>query len=164
MYECSVPFLVRALRNLSGILGKGADFAKEQGIEEQALTGYRLYPNMIALARQVQIVSDTAKGAGARLAGMEPPSFEDTEITFDQLQERIIKTIEFLDNLTAEQINGSEDKEIILKAGDKEFRFTGINYLNSFVLPNLYFHCTTAYNILRHVGVKLGKMDYLSGI
>ena len=99
-----------------------------------------------------------------RVAGLEPPSYEDTEVTFEELQARITKTIEFLEGLTAEQINGSEDREIVLKAGDKEFRFTGLDYLHGFVLPNLYFHCTTAYNILRHVGVKLGKLDYLGEI
>ena len=164
MYDCSVPYLVRALRNLSGILSKGEAFARGNGIEEQALTGCRLYPNMIALARQVQIASDTTKGAGARLAELEPPSYEDTEVTFDELQARITRTIEFLEGLTPEQINGSEDREIVLKAGDKEFRFKGLDYLHGFVLPNLNFHCTTAYNILRHVGVKLGKLDYLGEI
>jgi len=164
MYDCSVPQLVRALRNLSVILAKGASFGSENDIDEEAITGYRLYPNMFPLTRQIQIASDVAKGAGARLAGIEPPSFPDEEVTFDQLQERINKTIEFLESLNPDQVNGSEEKEIVLKAGEQEFRFTGFNFLHSFALPNLYFHSTTAYNILRSMGVNLGKMDFLGGV
>jgi hypothetical protein len=163
MYDNSIPAMTRALRNLSGILNKGASYADGQGIDELVMTGYRLFPNMFPLTRQVQIASDVAKGAGARLAGMEPPSYPDEEVTFEQLQARIDKTVAFLESLKAEQIDGSETREIVLKAGDQEFRFNGLDFLHSFALPNLYFHITTAYNILRHVGVEVGKMDFLGG-
>jgi len=161
MYDNSVPMIIRALRNLSGILAKGASFAEEHGIDEKVMTGYRLYPNMFPLSRQVQIASDVAKGAGARLAGVEPPSFADEEATYAELQARIDRTVEFLESLTADQIDGSEAKEIVLKAGEQEFKFTGLDFLHGFALPNIYFHITTAYNIFRHVGVDLGKMDFL---
>ncbi|MFM1896186.1 MAG: hypothetical protein RLZZ385_1260 [Pseudomonadota bacterium] len=161
MYQSSIPLFQRFLDNLSGILEKAATFAAEEGMDEKVLTGYRLYPNMFPLSRQVQIACDVIKGAGARLAGVEMPSFADTEVTFDELQARIEKTQAFLETLLAEQIDGTEGKEIKLKIGDGELVFQGAEYLHYWVLPNMYFHITTAYNILRHVGVDLGKADFL---
>lgn len=161
MYQNSIPFLIRALQNLGGVLAKGAAHASAQGFDEKVMTGYRLFPNMFPLTRQVQIACDMAKGAGARLAGIDVPSFADEEVTFDELQARISKTIEFLQTLKPEQLDGSETRQIVIKAGDNEFKFQGLDYLHGWVIPNLYFHATTAYNILRHVGVEVGKRDFL---
>ena len=161
MYQSSIPLFLRYLDNLSGPLEKGATFAAEEGIDEKVLAGYRLYPNMFPLTRQVQIACDVVKGAGARIAGVEAPSFPDTEVTFDELQTRIENTVAFLQGLTAQQIDGTEGKDIKLKIGDRELSFKGAEYLHFWVLPNMYFHITTAYNILRHVGVDLGKADFL---
>ena len=156
MYQMSIPLLVRGLRNLSGILKKGAAHA-----DGEALVEARLAPDMLTLAGQIQRASDTAKGAAARLAGIDNPSMADEEKTFADLEARIAKTIAFLKSVKPEQIDGSESRDIVLKAGKEEFKFTGANYLTSFVLPNFYFHVTTAYDILRHRGVPLGKTDYL---
>lgn len=163
MYSSSVPVLVHFLNNLSAILDKGEAFAKEKEIDQLVLTAARLAPDMFPLSRQVQIASDVAKGCGARLSGTEAPSYEDTEITFVELQARIKKTISFLEGIPADSIEGTEDKEIKFKAGPYELEFTGAEYLHRFVLPNLFFHITTAYNILRHNGVAVGKMDFLGG-
>lgn len=161
MYQASIPALIRGLSNLSAILNKAAAHAETKGIAPEVLITARLYPDMFALTRQVQSVSDGAKGCAARLAGIEVPSFPDTETSFPELQERIAKTIAFLNSVTPEQINGSEEREVLLKMRSGELRFTGQNYLLGFALPNFYFHLTTAYGILRHNGVELGKMDYL---
>jgi hypothetical protein len=154
MYQASIPPLLRGLTVLSAVLQKG---------EAQAATlvDARLAPDMLTLVGQVQRASDTSKGCGARLAGIEAPSMADNEKTFADLQARIAKTADFLKSLKAEQIDGSEDKAIALKAGERAFNLTGRTYLFSFVLPNFYFHVTTAYAILRNNGVPLGKMDYL---
>ena len=156
MYQASVPLLVRGLDNLSAVLKKGGAH-----LEAAALVEARLAPDMFTLAGQVQRASDTAKGCAARLAGIDNPSFPDTETTFAQLQERIAKTVDFLQGVKPEQIDGSEDKPIAFKAGPYMLNFTGASYLLTFVLPNFYFHVTTAYDILRHKGVDVGKMDYL---
>ncbi|MEZ5490818.1 MAG: DUF1993 domain-containing protein [Gammaproteobacteria bacterium] len=161
MYQNSIPFLVRSLQNLAGVLKKGASYSEEKGFDEKVMTGYRLFPNMFPLTRQVQIACDMAKGAGARLAGVDVPSFADEEVTFDELQTRIARTIEFLETLKPDQFEGSETRQITIKAGDREFSFTGLEYLHGWVIPNLYFHATTTYNILRHVGVEVGKADFL---
>ena len=163
MYSFSVPVVLRFLDNLSAILKKGEDFAKEKEIDELVLTSARLAPDMFPLSRQVMIACDVAKGCGARLSGAESPVHEDTETTFDELQGRIKKVKEYLESIPAESIEGSEDKEIKFKAGPYELEFTGEEYLSTFALPNLYFHITTAYNILRHNGVDVGKMDFLGG-
>lgn len=163
MYQSSIAVFDRFLNNLSGILQKGAEFARDQGIEETALTSYRLYPNMFPLSRQVQIACDMAKGAGARLAGIEIPSFADTETTFEELQQRIAKTRAFLAELPDTMFDASADREIVLKLGEMTLEFRGAEYLSNWVLPNLFFHITTAYNILRHVGVDVGKRDFLGG-
>jgi hypothetical protein len=157
MHQMSVPLLVRGLRNLSSILKKGAAHA-----DGEALVEARLAPDMLTLAGQIQRASDTAKGAAARLAGIDNPGMADEEKTFADLEGRIAKTIAFLESVKPAQIDGSERREIVLKAGKQEFKFTGVDYLTTFVLPNFYFHVTTAYDILRHKGVPLGKTDYLA--
>ena len=164
MYEISVPVFKKYLGNLDAVLRKGSAFADEKKIEHSVLLNTRLYPNMLPLLRQVQIASDAAKGCSARLAGLEVPKFEDTEATFDELHARIAKTIAFLDTIKPEQVAGSESKAIHITAGKRELDFTGQTYLSYFALPNLYFHVTTAYDILRNNGVEIGKLDYLGHI
>jgi len=161
MYQASVPVLIRYLKNMTNVLDKGAAFCAAKKVEPAVLTGYRLAPDMLPLTRQIQIMSDGAKGCGARLAGIEVPSFPDTEVTFDDLKARIAKTIAFLEGLKPAQFEGAETRDISLKAGPSEFKFVGSAYLTDFVLPNFYFHATTTYAILRHAGVELGKRDYL---
>jgi uncharacterized protein len=161
MYQATIPVCLRALNNLAEVLKKGEQHAKNKKISHEVMLNLRLAADMLPLTKQIQIVSDTAKGAGARLAGVDNPKFEDTEKTFEELYVRIDKTIKFLDSIKPEQIDGSEEKEIVLKLGPEEAHFSGINYVLAFVLPNLMFHVTTAYNILRHYGVEIGKRDYL---
>ena len=161
MYQASVPVLIRYLKNMTTVLDKGAAYCAAKKVEPAVLTGYRLAPDMLPLARQIQIMSDGAKGCGARLAGIDVPSFPDTEVTFDDLKARIAKTIAFLEGLKPAQFEGAETRDISLKAGPNELKFVGAAYLTDFVLPNFYFHATTTYAILRHAGVELGKRDYL---
>jgi hypothetical protein len=163
MYEISVPVFKKYLGNLDLVLKKGSSYADERKIDHSVLLNTRLFPNMFPLLRQVQIASDAAKGCGARLAGVEVPKYEDTEATFADLHARIAKTIAFLDTLKPDQINGSEGKAIHITAGKRELDFTGLAYLMTFALPNLFFHVTTAYDILRQNGVEIGKVDYLGG-
>lgn len=164
MYQASVPALIRGLNNLSAILDKAAADAAARDIAPEVLLNARLAPDMFALTRQVQIASDSAKGCVARLAGVEVPSYADDEASFADLQQRIAKTVAFLQGFNAAQIDGSEAREVVLKVRGDEIRFSGQNYLLGFVLPNFYFHLTAAYAILRHNGVALGKMDYLGGV
>ncbi len=164
MYQASVPVFTRILENLAAILKKAEAHAEAKGFDAAVLVNARLAPDMFPLARQIQIASDSAKGCAARLAGVEPPTYLDTETTFAELQERIAKTIAFLKGLAAEQIDGSEDHTITLKLRGTEVSFVGQPYLLNFVLPNFYFHATAAYLILRHNGVELGKMDFLGGL
>ncbi|MBF0504161.1 MAG: DUF1993 domain-containing protein [Candidatus Omnitrophica bacterium] len=161
MYEVLIPASIRQLNNLSGVLKKAEAHALSRKIEPEVFINARLAPDMFPLSRQIQIVSDVVKGAGARLAGVEIPSYPDTEKTFPELYARIEKTIEFLKKFKAEQINGSEERLITLKMGGKEASFQGQPYLLNFVLPNLYFHASIAYAIIRHNGVDIGKKDYL---
>ena len=163
MYQASVPTFIRTLTNLAEILKKGAAHAETHKIDPVVLLNSRLFPNMFALTRQVQIVTDMVKGCAARLAGQEPPSYEDKESSFPELIARIEKTIAYLKTFTPAQIDGSEEKSVSLKVGGQPMSFLGLPYLLSYVLPNLYFHTTTAYNILRHNGVELAKKDYLGG-
>ncbi|MEI7949078.1 MAG: DUF1993 domain-containing protein [Gammaproteobacteria bacterium] len=163
MYSSSVPVFVHYLNNLATILQKGADYAADKKIDEKVLTGGRLFPDMFPLTRQVQIACDVAKGCGARLAGLDVPKYEDNELTFADLQARIERTISFLKSLPEASINGSEQKQIKLQAGQRELEFVGDHFLRNWALPNVYFHITTAYNILRHNGVPVGKMDFLGG-
>ena len=162
--QAALAPLTRQLTVLSKLLEKGAAFAAANGIDEADLLASRLAPDMAPLSRQVQIASDGAKGGVARLAGQEPPSFADDETTIAQLQERVAKTLAFIQSVPASAIDGSEDRAITLKAGPREFKFTGQDYLLHFVLPNFFFHVTTAYALLRHRGVEIGKMDYLGGV
>ena len=164
MYQASVPVFLRNLNNLKAILDKAATNAEARKIDLSVFINARLAPDMLALPAQIQIATDAAKGAGARLAGVEVPSFEDNETTFPELLARIAKTIDFLKGLKAEQIDGSEERTITLKLRGNEVNFTGANFLLNFALPNFWFHYTTAYAILRHNGVDLGKMDYLGGM
>ena len=161
MYQASVPVFIRMLNNLAAVLEKGVAYAGEKKIEPTVLLNSRLFPDMFPLLRQVQIVSDTAKGGAARLAGLEPPKYEDNEASFAELMARIEKTVAFLNTLKPAQIDGTEDKTITVIARGKTITHVGMPYLLNTVLPNLYFHITTAYNILRHNGVEVGKRDYL---
>jgi hypothetical protein len=161
MYQASAPRFADILTNLSAILDKAKAHAAARKIDEQVLTSARLYPDMFALARQVQIACDAAKGAVARLAGVEIPKHEDTEKTFDELKARIAKTLAFIASVKAAQIDGSEDREVVLKQQGKDVPFTGLQYLFGSAWPNFYFHAVTTYNILRHNGVELGKRDFL---
>jgi len=161
MYQASVPRFVSALTNLSNILDKAQAHVDARKLDPAALTSYRLFPDMLPFTKQVQIACDTAKGAVARLAGMELPVFEDNEKTLAELQARIAKTLTFIQSVTAQQIDGSEDKEIVVKRGDKETHYKGLQFLLGHAIPNIYFHVTTAYNILRHNGIDIGKRDYL---
>jgi hypothetical protein len=163
LYQASVPACMRALRNLRHILDKGAAHARERGVDADALLPLRLVDDMLPLSRQVQIACDMAKNGAARLAGMEPPVMADEETTLDQLRERIGRVLEFLDGLDAASIDGAEGREIVLNMRSGEMRFNGQDYLTTFVLPNLYFHVTTAYALLRREGAPLGKIDYIAG-
>lgn len=164
MYAASVPTFAHALKNLSAILDKGEKYAEEKKFDSEILVSSRLAPDMFALARQVQIATDVIKGGVARLAGVEIPSFPDTETTFEALQARITKLQTFLDGIKPAQIDGTENKIITLSVGGNELKFEGQAYLLSFVIPNVYFHITTTYAILRHNGVPVGKMDFLGAI
>ena len=161
MYQASVPRFVNILGNLSNILDKAQAYVDAKKIDQGALTSYRLFPDMLPMTKQVQIASDTAKGVVARLAGIEIPVYEDNEQTLGELKARIAKTIAFVQSVKPEQIDGSEEKEIVIKRGDKETRYKGMQFLLGHAVPNFYFHVTTTYNILRHNGLEIGKRDYL---
>ena len=161
MYQASVPAFLQTLNALSAILAKAADFAAERKLDQAVLLGWRLAPDMFPLARQVQIASGQAKGCCARLAGVELPKWPDDETTFEALRARIAKTVDYAQTFAPDALDGSEDRAITLMAGSRELRFTGQQYLVSFVLPNFYFHATTAYAILRHCGLPIGKRDFL---
>ncbi len=161
MYQASVPTFIRMLTNLAEVLKKGAAYAEAKKIDPVVLLNSRLFPDMFPLTRQVQIATDNAKGAAARLAGLEPPKYEDNESSFSELIARINKTVVYLKTFTPEQIDGAEEKTINLTLRGKTLSFQGMPYLLNLVLPNLYFHTTTAYDILRHNGVELEKKDYL---
>ena len=161
MYQASVPRIVNMLNSLHHILDKAQTHVESKKWNEAALTQFRLYPDMLPLTKQVQIASDTAKGVMARLAGVESPVYADDEETIAQLKERVNKTIAYVQGFTAAQIDGTEDKDIVTKRGDKETHYKGMQFLLGHAMPNLYFHITTAYAILRHNGVEIGKRDYL---
>lgn len=161
MYTASVPAFVRVLGNLRAILEKAAAHAEARKLDPAALISFRLYPDMFPLSRQVQIATDMTKGCVARLADAEMPKYEDNETSFAELIARVDQTLSFIKGFKPEQIDGSEDKAIQLKSPRGELNFSGQQYLQFFVLPNLYFHAATAYNILRHNGVELGKQDFL---
>jgi hypothetical protein len=161
MYQASVPRFVNILGNLSNILDKAQAHVGAKKLDPAVLTTYRLFPDMLPMMKQIQIACDTAKGAVARLAGVEIPVYEDNEKTLVDLKARVAKTIAFIQALTPGQIDGTEDKEIVIKRGDKETHYKGMQFLLGHALPNFYFHVTTAYNILRHNGIEIGKRDYL---
>jgi hypothetical protein len=163
MYQASIPTFIRGLTNLSAILAKALAHAEARKIDPSVFIQARLAPDMFALPRQIQIATDIAKGCAARLAGIEPPSYADTENSFPELEARIAKTIAYLQSIDAKKIDGSEERAITIKAGQRELKFTGQSYLLTFVIPNFYFHTTTTYAILRHNGVEIGKLDFLGG-
>ncbi|MBT3812846.1 MAG: DUF1993 domain-containing protein [Gammaproteobacteria bacterium] len=160
MYQASIPSFLRMLGNLSAILDKAVAHAEAKKIDPSIFVNARLAPDMFPLSRQIQIATDMVKGCAARLAGIDVPSYEDNETTFAELQARITKTKEFLQSVSASQIEGSEDRQITVKFGSRELSFLGQGYLFDFVIPNFHFHLTTTYTILRHNGVEIGKKDY----
>ena len=161
MYQASIPHFIVMLNNLSKILDKAAAHAEAKKIDLSVFVNARLAPDMFPLSRQIQIATDGVKGCAARLAGVEVPGYPDTESTFPELKARIAKTIDFLKSFKPAQIDGSEEKKIALKVGGQELTFLGQPYLLTFVIPNFYFHVTTAYDILRHNGVDIGKRAFL---
>jgi len=161
MYQASVPVFLQLLNGLSKNLEKAASHAAAKKIDPAAFLGARLFPDMFTLVKQVQLSTDFAKGAGARLAGMEVPKYSDSEASFEELQERIAKTVAFLKSLTPAQIDGSEDREINLMQGGKPVALKGQQYLLATAMPNFYFHVTTAFGLLRHNGIEIGKRDFM---
>ncbi|MGR9117466.1 MAG: DUF1993 domain-containing protein [Gammaproteobacteria bacterium] len=164
MYAITVPPIVRSLTQLRSILERATHYAEAKRIDPSILVNARLYPDMYPLKRQIQIASDVAKGAVSRLAEQEPPKFEDVENSFPELTERIDKTLAHINSFSAEQIDGTETNIILLPRHDRTSTFTGLTYLTDFVLPNVYFHVTTTYAILRHNGLEIGKKDYLGDV
>jgi hypothetical protein len=163
MYQISVPVFTRMLTNLIAIMEKAAAHCEANKIDPAVLINYRLYPDMFAFAKQVQIAADAAKNGTGYLAGAEPPKFENTEQGFPQLIGRVRQTIEYVNSFKPEQIDGMEEKEISITRGETTLTYKEQDYLLNRVLPNFYFHITTAYDILRHNGVALGKKEYLGG-
>jgi hypothetical protein len=161
MYQASVPRFVNILGNLSNILDKAQAHVDAKKLDTATLATYRLFPDMLPMTTQVQLACDAAKGVVARLAGVEIPVYEDNEKTLADLKARIAKTIAFIQTMKPAQIDGTEDKEIVIKRGDKETHYKGMQFLPGHALPNFYFHVTTTYNILRHNGIEIGKRDYL---
>jgi hypothetical protein len=162
MYTASIPLFKQMLNSLNAVLAKAETHAAERKIDPDALLHARLFPDMFSLMRQVQIATDFAKGVSARLAGVDIPEHEDNEKTFADLQARVTKTLTFIDGLSATQIDGSETREIILRPGTpKEKKLNGQAYLIHYALPQFFFHVTTAYAILRHNGIEVGKRDYI---
>jgi hypothetical protein len=161
MYQASVPAFLQQLTALAGVLDKAEAYARARTIDPGVLLEARLFPDMFPLVRQVQITCDFAKGASARLAGLDVPVYPDVEQSFVELQARIRKTVEFLRTIKPEQIDGSEGRAVTIRIAGNPVTFQGQPYLVNFVLPNFYFHATTAYAILRHNGVDLGKRDFI---
>ena len=163
MYNACVPMLDRALANLEHVLKKGEANAAERSIDPDVFLTARLAPDMATLTKQVQIAASMSKMSPHRLVGSEPPVYEDTEKTFDDLYALIAKARKEVNSFTPEMLNGTETREFTIKLGPIEREFIGIAYHSGFIIPNVLFHCTTAYNILRHNGVPLGKMDFFGG-
>lgn len=162
MYDRTVPHLLHGLKSLDVLLRKAEAHCESRKIEPDALLNYRLYPDMFAFVRQVLLVTDFSKGCAARLSGTTVPSYEDTEKTFPELHARIAKTVAFLEGLEASKFSGADKKLITVRIGrNEDAQMVGDMYYNKVVLPNFYFHLATAYNILRHNGVELGKGDFL---
>jgi hypothetical protein len=161
MHQASAVRFAAVLRNLSAILDKAEAHAGARKIDPAALTSFRLYPDMFPLVRQVQIACDTAKGAVARLAGVEIPKHEDTEQSFAELKGRIAKTLDFIESVPASKMEGADEREVTIRQRGQDVKMGGLQYLLASAQPNFYFHVATAYNILRHNGVELGKKDFL---
>lgn len=161
MYDLSVPVFTRGLGQLAHLLEKGLAHATAENIDPATLVDARLAPDMFTLARQVQSASDASKLAIARIAGITAPSFADTETTFEELQARISKTLDFFETVDRSQLDNSEGRPVVVKTRGHELNFTAERYLLQFALPNFFFHVTTAYGVLRHSGVPVGKLDYL---
>lgn len=161
MYRASVPVYIRMLKNLIAMLEKAASHCEANKIDPAVLINYRLYPDMLNFCKQVQIAADSAKNGTSFLAGLEPPKFEDNEKTFPELIERVRNTIAYLETIKPDQIDGSEERLVHIKRGDKTVDYRGQDLLLTRTLPNFFFHVTTAYDILRHNGVVLGKQDFL---
>jgi len=161
MYQASVPVFVRALGNLNHVLQKGEQHAKSKNVSDEVLLQVRLIPDMLPLIKQIQIACDMATRGAARLAGVEPKSFEDNETTLPQAYDRIARAIDYVKSFSAEQIDGSETRTVVMKTRAGEVTLEGQAYLFGFTIPNLFFHCTTAYNILREAGTDIGKKDFI---
>ena len=161
LHQVTVPVFAKTLSNLKAVLDKAKAHALEHKIEEAVYINARLYPDMLALSRQVQIATDIARGAAARLAGVEPPAYEDKEQSFDDLAARVQRTIDYMTGLDVKAFDDAATREITRPIRGQPHTFTGANYLLQFATPNVYFHTATAYAILRHNGVPLGKADYL---
>jgi hypothetical protein len=164
MHAMTVGQFVPMLQNLSKILDKAAAFAAAKKIDAGVLENLRLAPDMLSFARQVQLSCDFAKNSTARLAGIEPPRFEDTEKTLDELKARIARTVEWLGSVRPEQLAGAESRHIVVPLRTRTLEMDGLPFLQKWTLPNFYFHVTTAYALLRHVGVEVGKQDFLGGV
>ena len=165
MSTASIPVFEISLNALSTLLDKADAYAEAKSFDSTVLLNARLFPNMFALTRQVQSACDAAKNGGARLAGIDPPPYEDNEKTIAELKARIAKTVAFVKSLDTKNIDGSADREITFPLGPSiKGHMRGVDYLNHFVLPNFYFHVTTAYDILRHCGVEIGKRDFIGAI
>jgi hypothetical protein len=161
--QSPLPPIMHSLKALSHILTKAEAHCDEHKLDPSALLTARLFPDMFTCMRNVIVSCDTAKGMAARLTGIDNPVFEDNETTFEELQARIAKTLDFMATVSDDAFDGAEDRKVVLKTGQGEFEFTGAGYLATFAIPNFYFHVTTTYNILRHNGVPLGKVDFLRG-
>ena len=164
MYDVSIPIFTLSLTNLSAILDKASNHGEAKKVDPKVIPQARLIVDMLPLSAQVQIACDTAKGAAARLAGVQIPKHEDTETTLAELKARVAKTLDFIKTIKPEQLQGAESREIVLQFPQTTLKFTGVNYLTNFVLPNFFFHVTTAYALLRKNGVDLGKRDFLGPI
>lgn len=164
LYDVSMPIFTLSLSNLAAILDKAETYADAKKIDPKVLPQARLIADMLPLSAQIQIACDTAKGAAARLAGMAVPKHEDTEATIADLKARVAKTLDFIKSIKPEQLQGAEARQIVLEFPSNTLKFTGVNYLTNFALPNFFFHLTMAYALLRKNGVDLGKRDFLGAI
>src|SRR5687768_17519643 len=164
LYDASIPTFLHSLRSLKSILEKAVAHAEARKFDPNVFASMRLYPDMLPLSRQVQIASDAAKGAAARLSGTEPPKFEDTEKTLDELIARIDKTIDYLNSFSATHFEGSDERLVTVKTPRGDLTFNGLSFLRHWAIPNFFFHVTTTYNLLRHNGVELGKADFLGRV
>ena len=164
MYDVSIPVFVLHLNNLSAILDKAESHAEIKKVDPKTLPQVRLIVDMLPLSAQIQLACDHAKGATARLASLPVPKHEDTEATISELKARVAKTLDFIKTVKPEQLQGAETREIVLEFPQGKLKFTGLNYLTNFVLPNFFFHMTMAYALLRKNGVELGKRDFLGPI